>query len=81
MVHFYKEHEIIINAIEFNPGRWYTDIVIMWQDGQMSANRPCTIWRLFETRSQAENHSLTLVKKWIDDGKPALLPKRSRETA
>jgi hypothetical protein len=81
VVHFYNWNEIVITTIDVEQGRWYTDIVIVWQDGKKFTNRPCTIRRMFNTRSQAENYSLTLVKKWINDGKPVVIAKRSRETA
>ena len=81
MVHFYKGHEIRITAIEVKRGRWYSDIVILWQEGQTSVNRPCTIRRMFDTASQAENHSFILVKNWIDDGKPAVIRHALARTA
>ena len=59
-------------TIELTPGEWDLNLAVIWTEARMTQSWQCMIRRVFDTRWQAERYGFTLIKNWIDAGKPEL---------
>ena len=72
MIQLHKEHEVIVVTIELSPGKWDLNLAVIWTQARVTHSRQCIIRRVFDTRWEAETYGFTLMKNWIDAGKPDL---------
>jgi hypothetical protein len=75
----YKEH-LIQSGGEGIPGsnEWRPSVRVIWHEEGRERIKyfpPGSFQRKFETEKEAESYAHQMAKKWIDDGKPDILPK------
>jgi len=67
MYRIYKELPFTIASTEIRRGQWDLQIGIMDEKYTQFSIKP-----QFKNRREAEEYGVSLVKQWVDEGKPAL---------
>jgi hypothetical protein len=75
MIGTHKGHNINISAARLPKTRqWEPHLTVIWSEDGKGRLHKLTVNRGFRVREDAEMEGLRFAKKWIDDGKPDLLP-------
>ena len=69
----YKAYNIHATA-SYVPEGWKPHLYIVYSEGDRTILKNFTIDQTFATSEQAEQAGLSLAQKWIDNGKPNLMP-------
>jgi len=69
----YKGHGIHPTA-SFVPNGWKPHLYVVFSEADQNILRNFTIDQTFTTSEEAEQAGLSFAQKWIDDGKPNLMP-------
>jgi len=69
----YKGHDIRATA-SYVPDGWKPHLYIVYSDGGRNIIKNFTIDQTFATSEEVEQAGLSFAQKWIDDGKPNLMP-------
>ena len=69
----YKAHNIHA-AASYVPKGWKPHLYVVYSEAGQNILRNFTIDQTFTTSEEAEQAGLSFAQKWIDDGKPNLMP-------
>lgn len=77
MFHVYSSHAIAIELRKSKDARaWTPEIKIRSVDAPRDTFRTLPVKPIIGTEAEAQKYALAAAKKWIDDGKPDMLPEQ-----